>query len=172
MVRTMAMEFEADENCRYLDKQYLLGDSLLVAPIFNAEGLAHYYLPAGCEWVNFFTGERVTGGVWRKEKHGYCSVPLWVRGGSILPTAIEAPDADVRFPGNLEFRVYALTDNARTEAYQDGAVVASIALHMKDGAASVEADAPGCRVRFIGQKHMTVSGRETCPDGEDGIVML
>ena len=35
MIRSMAMEFEEDRNCSYLDKQYMLGDSLLAAPIFN-----------------------------------------------------------------------------------------------------------------------------------------
>ena len=47
MIRSMAMEFEDDRNCSYLDKQYMLGDSLLAAPVFNEEGIAEYYLPKG-----------------------------------------------------------------------------------------------------------------------------
>lgn len=47
MIRSMAMSFEGDRNCRYLDRQYMLGDSILVAPIFDPEGMASYYLPKG-----------------------------------------------------------------------------------------------------------------------------
>lgn len=86
MMRSMALEFEEDLNCRYLDRQYMLGDSLLVAPVFNEEGIAEYYLPEG-GWVNFFTGEYAPGGQWRREKHGYLSIPLWVKAGSRIAMA-------------------------------------------------------------------------------------
>ncbi|HBI73043.1 MAG TPA: alpha-xylosidase, partial [Lachnospiraceae bacterium] len=55
-MRSMVMEFTEDPVCAYLDRQYMLGDSLLVAPIFNEEGIAEYYLPEG-KWTNYFTGE-------------------------------------------------------------------------------------------------------------------
>ena len=55
-MRSMVLEFTEDRTCHYVDKQYMLGDSLLVAPIFNEESLADYYLPAG-RWTDFFTGE-------------------------------------------------------------------------------------------------------------------
>lgn len=45
MMRSMVLEFTEDKNCAYLASQYTLGDSLLVAPIFNEEGMAEYYLP-------------------------------------------------------------------------------------------------------------------------------
>ena len=81
MIRPMALEFQQDMNCRYLDKQYMLGDDLLVAPIFNEEGMAHYYLPEG-KWTNYFTGEVSKGNEWRQEYHDYFSIPLWIREGS------------------------------------------------------------------------------------------
>ncbi len=113
MMRSMALEFPEDRNCGYLDRQYMLGDSFLVAPIFNGEGMAEYYLPlpepdgeraaehraaregvaqTGADWVNYFTGEKAKGGQWRAEHHGYLSVPLWVRAGSVIPTAPGAKD--------------------------------------------------------------------------------
>ena len=78
-MRSMAIEFEQDMNCRYLDKQYMMGDAFLVAPIFNDKGIAKYYLPEGT-WTNYLTGERATGGIWRTENHVYLSIPLWVKG--------------------------------------------------------------------------------------------
>ena len=47
MMRSMVLEYERDPICAYLDKQYMLGDNLLVAPIFNDKGQASYYLPKG-----------------------------------------------------------------------------------------------------------------------------
>lgn len=80
MIRPMALEFEEDMNCRYLDKQYMLGDDYLVAPVFNEEGIALYYLPKG-RWRNYFTGEISQGNEWRKEKCDYFTIPLWTRKG-------------------------------------------------------------------------------------------
>jgi alpha-D-xyloside xylohydrolase len=57
--------------------QYMLGDALLVAPIFNDQGEATYYLPAG-EWRHLLTGATVTGGTWRTETYDYFGLPLWV----------------------------------------------------------------------------------------------
>ena len=80
LMRSMVLEFQEDPCCRYLDKQYMLGDRLLVAPIFNEEGIARFYLPAG-KWTNYLTGEarELERGRWYEEKHGYLSLPLWMR---------------------------------------------------------------------------------------------
>jgi alpha-D-xyloside xylohydrolase len=77
ILRAMVLEFPDDLTTRYLDMQYMLGSALLVAPIFNDKGDAAYYLPEG-EWRNLLTGEVTLGNRWRKEKHGYLSIPLWV----------------------------------------------------------------------------------------------
>jgi alpha-D-xyloside xylohydrolase len=88
MMRPMMMEFPEDPNCLYLDRQYMLGDSLLVAPIFNSDGVADFYLPEG-RWISLITGESVTGGTWRSEKHGYTSLPLYVRESSLIQNGAE-----------------------------------------------------------------------------------
>ncbi|MAU12795.1 MAG: alpha-xylosidase [Anaerolineaceae bacterium] len=77
MLRAMVLEFENDPNCRYLDTQYMLGNSLLVAPIFSDTGEVSVYLPAG-EWRNLLTGEVTQGNIWRTDTHDYFSLPLWV----------------------------------------------------------------------------------------------
>jgi alpha-D-xyloside xylohydrolase len=77
MLRTMLLEFPDDPACHTLDMQYMLGPALLVAPVFDPDGEVTYYLPAG-EWHNLLTGEVVNGPLWRKEKHNYFSLPLWV----------------------------------------------------------------------------------------------
>lgn len=88
MMRPMMMEFPDDPSCEYLDRQYMLGDSILVAPIFNSEGVADFYLPQG-SWVSLITGEKVEGGSWRSEKHGYLSLPLYLRSEKIAEHGTE-----------------------------------------------------------------------------------
>ena len=87
MMRPMYVEFPEDRACEPLDKQYMLGDSLLVAPVFKESGEVEYYLPEGV-WVNLLTGTTVKGGRWQKETHDYFSLPLMVRPGSIVAVEI------------------------------------------------------------------------------------
>jgi alpha-D-xyloside xylohydrolase len=77
ILRAMILEFPDDPTCRYLDTQYMLGPALLVAPVFNPDGEASYYLPDG-EWRNLLTGEIAQGPGWRRKHHNYFSLPLWV----------------------------------------------------------------------------------------------
>jgi len=80
VMRPMVMEFPNDPACSHLDRQYMLGSSLLVAPVFSRDGQVSYYLPDG-EWVNFFTKENVAGGKWFFEKHDYFTLPLYIKDG-------------------------------------------------------------------------------------------
>jgi alpha-D-xyloside xylohydrolase len=104
------MEYTSDPTCAYLDKQYMLGDSLLVAPIFNDEGIAHYYLPEG-RWTDFFTGELKSGSRWYKEKHSYQSIPLMVKEGSIIAVGAKNEDAVYDYAENVTLRAYELIEN-------------------------------------------------------------
>ncbi len=150
MMRSMAMEFTEDMNCRYLDKQYMLGDSLLVAPVFNDQGIANYYLPEG-KWTNFLTGETADGGVWRKEKHGYLSIPLWVKAGSVIPVGRRYERAEYDFSGNLEFRVYGPFTDVEFCVWQKGAETARLELRLADGRLTGRiAGAKDCTVRLVG----------------------
>ncbi|MDR0455497.1 MAG: alpha-xylosidase [Treponema sp.] len=79
-LRAMFLEFPDDPACAYLDRQYMLGPDLLVAPVFSEDGNVSYYLPAG-EWTRLLSGETVSGGCWRTEQHGFLSLPLLVRAG-------------------------------------------------------------------------------------------
>lgn len=113
MMRSMVLEFTQDRNCAYLASQYMLGDSLLVAPVLNEEGIAEYYLPEG-NWTNFFTGEVRDGGRWYREKHGYLSIPLYVRQNSVIAVGERSDSAVYDYAENVTFRVYALEDGAET----------------------------------------------------------
>lgn len=172
MMRSMALEFEDDLNCRYLDRQYMLGDAFLVAPVFSEEGEVQYYLPEGT-WTNYLTGETAEGGCWRKEKHEYLSIPLWVRENSIIPTGIRAERADYDFADNLELKVYGLKDYAKTVVYQNKRELIRLEIS-KDGAdISVHADgATGADVRFVNCRLSDVQGARVRIEGNDTVVTV
>ena len=140
------LEFEDDYNCRYLDKQYMLGESLLVAPVFNGDGIARYYLPHG-KWTNFLTGDVIDGGIWRTERVGYLSIPLFARENSVIPVGISHPDAEYGFKGNVELRVFGLTDHAETEVYDGQDVIIKASFDRPHNRFAVTGGA-GCRIRF------------------------
>ncbi len=114
-MRSMVLEYPEDRTCHFLDKQYMLGNHLLTAPIFNEEGMAEYYLPEGI-WTNFFTGEEKQGGKWVREKHGYLSIPLMVRENAIITMGSVENRPDYDYGENAELRLYALQEDKEASA--------------------------------------------------------
>ena len=82
-LRAMCLEFPDDPTSWYLDRQFMFGDSLLVAPIFEESGDVEFYLPKG-KWTNFFTNKTKEGPGWFKEHHKFDTLPLYVRENTIL----------------------------------------------------------------------------------------
>lgn len=114
MMRSMVLEFTEDKNCAYLATQYMLGDSLLAAPIFRDDSIAEYYLPEGT-WTSLLTGEVKEGGKWYTEKHGYLSIPLYVKEGSIVAMGARNDNAVYDYADGVTFRAYALKDGIKAE---------------------------------------------------------
>ncbi|KAF7440832.1 hypothetical protein PC9H_001180 [Pleurotus ostreatus] len=112
IMRAMFLQFPEDPTTHYLDRQYMFGPSLLVAPVFVPLGEESvYYLPAG-KWTSFFHPERVVQGpVWITEHVPIGNIPVWVRQGSVLclgPAGIGRPDYN--FAENLHIQVYELEE--------------------------------------------------------------
>jgi len=116
MMRAMLLEFPHDPACDFLDRQYMLGESLLVAPLFSEAGDVSFYLPKGT-WTHFVTGEQVEGGAWRREQHGFMSLPLYARPNSIIAVGREENRPDYDFADGVELHVFALSDAAATTVY-------------------------------------------------------
>jgi alpha-D-xyloside xylohydrolase len=113
VIRPMVLEFPNDPTCGFLDRQYMLGISLLVAPVFSDNSIAEYYLPAG-KWTNFLSGAKVEGGRWIQEKHGYLSVPLFVRPNSIIAVGNVDNKPDYDYADGVTFHIFELIDGIKT----------------------------------------------------------
>src|SRR5215207_2709049 len=112
MLRAMILEFPDDPGCDYLDLQYMLGDSLLVAPVFTQDGSVNYYVPAGV-WTNLLNGKKVEGPRWLRETHDFMSLPLLVRPNSILPVSSRTDRPDYDYSEDITLKVFQL-ENGRS----------------------------------------------------------
>jgi alpha-D-xyloside xylohydrolase len=103
MMRAMHLEFPNDPACETLDRQYMLGDSLLVAPVFTPEGEVTFYVPEG-RWTSVIDGKVYEGPKWFTETHGLQSLPLLARPNSIIAFGQDdRPDYDTRNPSQLRW---------------------------------------------------------------------
>lgn len=152
MMRSMVLEFPKDRNVAHLATQYMLGDSLLVAPIFNAESMAEYYLPEG-DWTHVLTGEKKQGGRWYKEPCGYLSIPLFAREGSIVAFGGHSDRPDYAYEEDVTYHVYEVKEgsSASTKVFgMDATEKAQIEVAHEKGhyVIKVEANAP-YQVRLV-----------------------
>jgi alpha-D-xyloside xylohydrolase len=115
VMRAMPVAFPQDPGCDVLDRQYMLGDSLLVAPVFSCEGKVDYYLPAG-RWTNFISGEVIDGGRWVSEIHDYLSLPLLVKPNALIPVGANEVKPDYHYASGVTFHLFELEDGASASA--------------------------------------------------------
>src|SRR4029079_4045396 len=141
MMRAMLLEFPDDPACDSLDRQYMLGDALLVAPIFTPDGLVDYYLPAG-RWTNFLTGEVIEGGRWLREQHGYLSLPILGRPNTLLPIGANEQQPDYDYTDGVTLHIFEFQDGATAIAHvptPDGTAGATFEAHREGPLVYVQA---------------------------------
>ncbi|KAE8144779.1 glycosyl hydrolases family 31-domain-containing protein [Aspergillus avenaceus] len=102
VMRPMFLEFPEDLNTYPLDTQYMFGSNLLVAPVFTDEGTVTFYVPHTPEdsqgkWVSWFDHSKTyEPGQWYTETHGFDTLPILIRPGSVTPInpKLKAPQDD------------------------------------------------------------------------------
>jgi alpha-glucosidase len=104
--RPLAYDFQDDRHARETDDAYLFGEALLVAPVLEPGQTArHVYLPSGT-WVDWETGERHAGGQFITTAAPLDRIPLFARGGRVIPTYATAPASTMdHYPDLLELNV-------------------------------------------------------------------
>ncbi len=140
MMRSMLLEFPDDPGCEYLDRQYMLGDFLLVAPVFSFDGEVSYYVPAGC-WTNFISGEIVQGPGWVRETHGFSSLPLLAGPNAVIPVGNIDSQPDYDYGNKITLQVYQFAEGVSksiTIPTQTGEVDRVFEIERQNGEISVK----------------------------------
>ncbi|MDR2649797.1 MAG: alpha-xylosidase [Clostridiales bacterium] len=118
VMRPMVMMYPEDPASPRLDLQYMLGDSLLVAPVFHEDKHCDYYLPEG-RFTHLLTGEIREGGRYYSDSVGYCDIPIYAAENTVLIMAGGQQ-------GAYDVHVYEL-DSAEADIYSpEGELIARV----------------------------------------------
>ena len=144
MMRAMVVDFGYDRSALTVDTQYMLGDTLLVAPILREDGCCEFYLPTGGIWTDIQSGEELNGGSWYSRKYDYFGLPLYAKPNSIIVFGDYKGHAEYDYANNMEIVIYGLDDgnSAETKVYSKDAELA----------ADIKAERSGSKI------YLTVSG--------------
>jgi alpha-D-xyloside xylohydrolase len=135
MMRPMLLEFPEDPTTQNISTQYLLGGSLLVAPVFD-QPKHRIYLPEG-SWIDFETGDRISGGKWIVYPKNIEVIPMFLRQNSMLPMLKKAPlHIEDRNFSDLEL-VINIADTME-QAYFDDGVEGLFRAVLADGVLTME----------------------------------
>lgn len=146
VLRAMVLEFQSDLNAAGIDTQYMLGESLLVAPVFNEEGIATFYVPEGA-WTDLLSEEVFEQG-WYTRKYDYFHLPLLVRPNSILVKKTDTENALFDQSSIFEVHIYEPQESNRTIIYDHkGEKIGSVSFVKENGALRVNVD--GCTVSGV-----------------------
>jgi len=89
VLRPLFFEFPDDPTAWLVEDQYLLGASLLVAPLFEETLERRVYLPPGT-WIDYQTGREYRGPQWHRIAAGAVPIVALVRDGAVIPHAAVA----------------------------------------------------------------------------------
>lgn len=89
MMRPLFMEFQRDRDAYDEDVNFMLGESLLVAPVVEegADTKVVYLPDDGGKFYDFYSGEAFSGGTTVEMDVDESSIPLFLRSGAIIPVA-------------------------------------------------------------------------------------
>lgn len=103
--RALVLDAPMDKRLYRVDDQYMVGDRMMVAPLFAGETARSIVLPSGI-WHDFWTGEAVKGGGELSVPASTERIPVYVKSGSIVPWADVGLFAGAHETRRVTARVY------------------------------------------------------------------
>jgi alpha-D-xyloside xylohydrolase len=141
LMRALPLEFSSDPGSRAVSDQFMFGPALLINPV-TTEGAKQrtVYLPAGNNWIDFWTGKRINGGQNITAEAPLERIPIYAKAGSIVPFGPKVESAAGK-PDPIELRLYAgangdftlYEDEGDNYDYEQG-VYSTIPIHWDDKA--------------------------------------
>jgi len=141
LMRPLVLNYPDDPAVWELGSQYLWGDDLLVAPVTRQGATAWpVYLPTGA-WYDYWTHRRYDGPVGVTVEAPLDRLPLFVRGGAILPLAPVAQFDGERSWDEITLLIYPAAssrfdlyeDDGRTNGYRQGRYAITTISYVSEG---------------------------------------
>ena len=117
LMRALFLDYPRDKRTWDEDTEFLYGKSILVAPVSTEDDTRSVYLPEG-EWIGFWDGMRLNGGVRFNRTFARDELPLYVKAGAVLPMGPEVQYAAEKPWDDLQIRIYPGADGSFT-LYED-----------------------------------------------------
>jgi alpha-D-xyloside xylohydrolase len=172
VLRAMPLLFPEDPGCRHAEHQYLLGDDLLVAPVFDPQGVADFYVPGAGDapWTDWFTGERFEPGRWYRREVPYDRIPLLARPGAVIAVGAKDDAPEYDWADGATFRVFEPRHGSRGEIFdRAGALVASLDVAAIDGGFELRLDGAAARSLRIEIANLSPAKVEGATLSRDGL---
>lgn len=118
--RPLLMDYPKDERLRDISNQYMIGDGLMAAPLYENKKSRTVYFPEGT-WYNFNTNEKYEGNKEYEINTEFDQLPLYVRQGTLLPLSEPVPYVDPQTVFNLHCKVYG-TPTAACQLLEDDGI--------------------------------------------------
>lgn len=175
LMRAMLLEFPDDIGAETLDRQYMLGPNLLVAPVLTSSGDVSVYLPEG-RWTQLLTGEVVDGRGWRRENHGLMTLPLYVRPNTLVAFGAVDDRPDYDYADGTTFALYELEDGKSATARicrPDGSLAQEVTVTRSGNSLKVSTltDDLDWTLKLVGIRSVASAGGASVKPGDDGAVV-
>lgn len=172
MMRAMLLEYPDDLTVRDLSRQYMLGGSILVAPVFDQQK-HHIYLPKG-SWIDLETGARMEGG-WIIYPKQIDVIPMFLRENTMIPMLQTAPD-HIEDRNFTDLTLVVNIVDTMEQAYYDDGVEGNFRATLKDGMLDmVLTDIPAVSFRVYSPAEITevwVNGEKKEFRKEDSCILI
>ena len=123
IMRPMFLDFQNDDECYSYDaqEQFMIGKNLLVAPVLDDNSVyKKLYLPEG-KWIDWWTEKVYEGGQWIVVNAPAGTIPLFIRGGGIIPMQKVLQYTDQEKITELKFRIFP-SASGEYELYRDDGI--------------------------------------------------
>ena len=119
IMRPMIYDYQDDPKTQWMDDQFLFGDHLLIAPVYQENQSARkVYFPAG-EWYDFWTDEKISGPTEKLVDAPLNKMPIFVRAGAVVPMQAVMNYVDENPVDPLILHIYPRQGASRDSLYED-----------------------------------------------------
>lgn len=104
-IRALVLDYPDDSLLSSIDDQFMVGDRVMVAPLFDGEAKRQVVLPPGT-WHDFWSGDMIKGGRTVDVSSTYERIPVYVKSNVVMPIGARAASTSSPAARRLIVRIF------------------------------------------------------------------